>query len=98
MKKLKLQLEDLRIDSFQTTPTEKRKGTVVGKENSILVTCESNCPTCEGTCWETCPPTCDNPCVTFESDACGDAVTGYFSCLNTCTQTLPTHNDGINCI
>jgi len=98
MKKLKLQLEDLRIDSFQTTPVGKRKGTIVGKEASIVVTCESNCPTCEGTCYETCPPSCGSYCETCDREACGDAVTGWFSCLDTCTQTLPTHNDGINCI
>jgi len=94
MKKLKLQLEDLRIDSFETTPAEKWKGTVVGRAPTVDFCSVSNCPTCDGTCYRTCPP---SYCESCDPEACGDAPTAWVTCLWTCTQTIPTHNDGINC-
>jgi hypothetical protein len=64
MKKLSLTLDDLRVDSFQTSDDRQEKGTVFGEQQC---TCPTNCtcpgcPTCDetcpNTCWETCPNTC----------------------------------------
>jgi hypothetical protein len=68
MNKLKVQLEDLVVDGFSTTPTEKEKGTIVGYSHW---TCYNTCaglPTCAQTCPETCVETCDDfSCV----ESCG---------------------------
>lgn len=63
MNKLRLQLDDLRIDSFETTPAEKPRGTVVGEQ----CTCYTHCtcpggPTCDGTCYDSCGGTCEQSC------------------------------------
>ena len=110
MKKLRLQLEDLRIDSFQTTPVQRVKGTVRGEEDPC--TCPTRCATCTcpdcNTCWESCNgscyescngtcgggETCDESCINTCFVSCGDIG---FTCLDTCTQGVPTDNDGINC-
>lgn len=72
MKKLKLTLEDLRIESFATTGGDGKGGTVVGADPS-----DNPNNTCVGTCWEmSCaPPLCysDN-CPT--TDPCGTLQVG----------------------
>lgn len=74
MKKLTLQVEDLRIDSFCTTPAGESRGTVVGEQLSYGGTCDP-----DYTCGGDVPPT------------------SVFSCRDTCTEGVPTNNDGINC-
>lgn len=63
MKKLTLTLDDLRVDSFQTSGDRQEEGTVFGEQ----CTCETNCtcpgcPTCDLTCPNTCEQTCANTC------------------------------------
>jgi len=63
MKKLSLALDDLRVDSFQTSGGREEEGTVFGEQ----CTCETNCtcpgcPTCDFTCPYTCEQTCANTC------------------------------------
>ena len=67
MKKLKLQLDDLRIDSFDTTAVQKEKGTVVGEQYSYYTNC-----TCPGlfTCDQSCNGTCGASCQTCGDDTC----------------------------
>jgi hypothetical protein len=74
MKKLKL--DDLRVDSFDTSFTEAgMRGTVHGHYSvdgtcplSCAGTCDPTCPdscaaTCQGTCWNSCAGnTCDFTC------------------------------------
>ncbi|HEY0016543.1 MAG TPA: hypothetical protein VGC13_09505 [Longimicrobium sp.] len=74
--KLSLNLEDLTVDSFDTTSTQKAKGTVFGEQ----CTCYTNC-TCPGcpTCYASCNGTCDNTCANTCAYTCDDA-----SCVNTC--------------
>jgi hypothetical protein len=66
MKKLKLHLDDLRIDSFATTATEKKQGTVFGEQCTCWTQCAQNtcpgCPTCDGTCQASCDVTCEASC------------------------------------
>jgi hypothetical protein len=91
MNKLRLQLEDLRIDSFQTTPAEKPKGTVFGEQCTCYTQCTCpGCPTCDascnGTCNASCNGTCDASCGCGTYDACGtwDASCGGNTCDATC--------------
>lgn len=58
MKKLKLRLDDLRIDSFHADAEEQGKGTVFGEQCS----CDTVC-TCPGLSYEpTCPASCYGTC------------------------------------
>lgn len=62
MNKLKLRLDDLRIESFRTAPANEQKGTVRGKEGTCVDygTC---CYSCGPTCHGSCPPgTCNQSC------------------------------------
>lgn len=56
MQKLKLHLDDLSVESFDTIPMEKAKGTVIGEEaTQVADSCAgSACVTCSPTCWDTC--------------------------------------------
>jgi hypothetical protein len=63
MKKLRLHLEDLQIDSFQTTPGEKTKGTVFGEQCTCYTQCTCpGCPTCDASCNGTCDASCNGTC------------------------------------
>ena len=59
--KLTLNLEQLTVDSFQTTAAEKPKGTVFGEQCTCYTNCTCpGCPTCADTCPNTCAYTCDD--------------------------------------
>ena len=83
MNKLKLQLEDLMVDSFDTTTPAKAKGTVFGEQCTCYTQCTCpGCPTCyascngtcdascNGTCGDSCAGTCDFDCMTAEGPSC----------------------------
>jgi hypothetical protein len=81
MNKLKLRLDELRVDSFQTSPPAAERGTVVGKQEtwghctvSYDPSCGVSCTTdsCEG---PTCPYTCAESC----NGSCGPGT-----CFQTC--------------
>lgn len=75
MNKLKLSMEDLSVESFDTTAMRAEKGTVVGEQQCTcytVCTCPG-CPTCNGTC------PADNTCA----DTCWDTCDN-FTCLETC--------------
>ena len=88
MKKLRLSLDELRVDSFETTAEQEPRGTVMGEQQC---TCLTNC-TCPGcnTCNETCPQTCaytcdDSECImTCIGDTCGG---GGWTCWDSCGGT-----------
>jgi hypothetical protein len=98
MNKLKLQLDDLRVDSFDTTAVEGQKGTVLGEQCTCWTRCGQNtcpgCPTCDASCNSgcqtcvSCEGTCDScngTCVTCEAScygSCGD--TCWFTCAVSC--------------
>jgi hypothetical protein len=87
MRKLTLKLEDLSVDSFDTTTTQKAKGTVFGEQCTCYTNCTCpGCPTCyescNGTCGDTCPATCaytcdDASCAGSCGDTCYDTCGGY---------------------
>jgi hypothetical protein len=57
MPKLKLELGDLKVESFSTHNQEAPRGTVHGHFTNGAA---SGCYTCNGTCVWSCPQTCDN--------------------------------------
>ena len=67
MSKLKLTMENLTVESFDTTAVaRKEKGTVFGEQQCTcytVCTCPG-CPTCDGTCPNdpSCADTCWNTC------------------------------------
>jgi hypothetical protein len=77
MKKLKLSLEELRVESFATGAATRAEGTVHGhapqtrNQNTCQATCAATCLfSCEGTCQYTCKcvftepvQTCGEPCI-----------------------------------
>ena len=100
MNKLKLQLEDLVIDSFSTTPVRRAKGTVYGEQCTCPTACTCpGCPTCDASCGGTCGGTCDASCYGSCGDTC-DCGTAYdvscngYSCDPTCAGwgTFPGPN------
>ncbi|MBB4637879.1 hypothetical protein [Longimicrobium terrae] len=100
MKKLILQLDDLRIESFSTTATPHERGTVVGEEQCTCPTACScpGCPTCDASCNGTCGGTCDASCYgtcDFTCEGCGDDSAGHNTCDRTCQgfQTYGAHGD-----
>lgn len=51
MQKLKLRLDDLRVDAFQTTSVQKQKGTVFGEQCTCYTQCTCpGCYTCDASC------------------------------------------------
>jgi hypothetical protein len=91
MNKLKLNLDELSVESFDTTKSEKSKGTVFGEQCTCYTQCTCpGCPTCDGTCPATCPYTCDDA-------SCGASCGGSCDCSNDytcegCTQYDATCN------
>ena len=79
MNKLKLQLEDLSVESFDTTRPEKARGTVFGEQ----CTCYTRCtclggPTCNASCNGTCNDTCNASCYgTCYEATCNNCGSGY---------------------
>jgi hypothetical protein len=86
MKKLRLQLEDLQIDSFQTTSPEKPKGTVFGEQCTCYTQCTCpGCPTCDASCNGTCDASCNGSC-----DGCSGDPSCFGSCDETCEWSCGT--------
>ena len=94
MKKFRLELDDLVIDSFTTTPVRKKeKGTVFGEQCTCPTACTCpGCPTCDASCGGTCDASCNDTC----GDTCGcpvesDGCTGFTWC--TYQETYGTYVD-----
>jgi hypothetical protein len=96
--KLTLKLEDLAVDSFDTAPVQKPRGTVVGEQGPCTCPTACTCPGCP-TCYETCAgqASCGNTCggdtcvYTCYEDTCaawcGGTAHTYCDCGATCGQT-----------
>jgi hypothetical protein len=79
--KLILNLEDLSVDSFDTTAAEKPRGTVFGEQCTCYTVCTCpGCPTCDVSCNGTCPDTCANTC----QYTCDDYSCAWTCAGNTC--------------
>jgi hypothetical protein len=80
--KLKLNLEDLTVDSFDTTRPTPKAGTVFGEQCTCYTQCTCpGCPTCDascnGTCDASCNGTCDAACNATADYTCDDLSCDY---------------------
>jgi hypothetical protein len=87
--KLKLKLDDLQVDTFQTTAAQKQKGTVFGEQCTCYTQCTCpGCPTCyascngscDASCNGTCGATCDESCYGTCDYACQTAASCDYTC------------------
>ncbi|HEY0016546.1 MAG TPA: hypothetical protein VGC13_09520 [Longimicrobium sp.] len=101
--KLTLNLEDLSVDSFDTTATQKPRGTVIGEQCTCYTQCTCpGCPTCDQTCnscdftcaGATCPRTCGYTC---DDETCLGCGTTYDS-FRPCTTAMYTYCEGQMCL
>ena len=101
MEKLKLNLEDLKVESFELNSEEKKQGTVNGQglctedfSGCRDVTAYASCVTCGTTCGVnvTCQDTCANTCENTCAYTCLDPT-----CHMSCPTCPPSTNDEINC-
>lgn len=82
MNKLRLHLEDLAVESFDTSRPAREKGTVFGEQCSCGGTCAGQA-TCDYTCDDaTCPNTCDDATCAY---TCDD-----LTCAGSCTKCYDT--------
>ncbi len=83
MNKLRLNLDDLAVESFATTPDRPAEGgTVFGQQCTCYTQCTCpGCPTCDASCNGTCGGTCDASC----NGTCGGTCDA--SCFGTCDWT-----------
>lgn len=85
MRKHKLTLDELQVETFEPEGTLRRPGTVIGAQApgatlNTCVSCEAaeSCKgnTCENTCEGTCPnDTCPDTCLLSCRDTCPELVT-----------------------
>ena len=97
MKKLKLDLNELKVDSFEISSSlNTHKGTIKGNGPSLAVTepcdrtdisCQNTCDgdTCNGTCYNTCNVTCPDTCGFNSCQPTGCEP----SCQVYCGPTIP---------
>jgi hypothetical protein len=89
--KLKLNLEDLTVDSFDTSRPAQKEGTVFGEQCTCYTQCTCpGCPTCANyyTCDRTCGGTCgENTCAASCNGTC-DQATCEYSCAGGCDYSL----------
>ena len=98
--KLLLRLDDLLVDSFDTTAPQKPKGTVFGEQCTCYTNCTCpGCPTCVNTCGATCAYSCDDySCAASCNGTCG-AATCEYSCNYTdcgCLESCQASACGMN--
>jgi hypothetical protein len=89
--KLTLNLDDLSVDSFDTTATQKPKGTVFGEQCTCYTNCTCpGCPTCDHTCAYTCDDATCPACPTCAASCNGtcNAATCEYSCGGDCNFSL----------
>lgn len=89
MNKLSLSLDALRVESFDTTPAErKEKGTVFGEQQPCTCPTVCSCPGCPS-CDYTCAQTCLNTCAAVHTcDTCMQTCANWET---TCTGTQPCY-------
>ena len=95
MNKLSLNLDELRVESFDTTPADRdEKGTVFGEQQPCTCPTACTCPgcyTCGNTCYE--PGngnTCEHTCAAeYTCDTCMATCANYPR--GTCTADQPCY-------
>jgi hypothetical protein len=97
MNKLKLDLEELSVESFDTTPAPRREGgTVFGQQCTCYTQCTCpGCPTCDASCNGTCGGTCAGSCDASCNGTCGGTCAA--SCDGTCGGSERWETCGATC-
>jgi hypothetical protein len=104
MRKLKLQLEDLLVDTFQTTGAPREKGTVFGEQCTCYTQCTCpGCPTCYASCNGSCDASCNGTCGATCDASCNGTCDyscdcSQFSCDYTCAGYATAQDDRHFCI
>ena len=82
MRKLRLDLEHLSVESFDTVHRAREKGTVFGEQCTCYTQCTCpGCPSCDATCPATCVNTCDDASC---AESCWGTCVPDYSCWATC--------------
>jgi hypothetical protein len=103
MSKLKLDLEDLVVESFSTTAERGREGgTVFGQQCTCYTQCTCpGCPTCNascnGTCAASCNGTCDASCNGTCGATCADCSVAWTACGRTCDYSCEYNPNSCLC-
>ena len=103
--KLKLNLDELTVDSFDTMRPAPKAGTVFGEQCTCYTNCTCpGCPTCYASCDGTCAGTCAQTC---DDATCAGCASGYYTCgddtcngcdtYQPCTTAQYTHCGNIIC-
>ncbi|MGD8778122.1 MAG: pinensin family lanthipeptide [Ignavibacteria bacterium] len=103
MKKLKLNLEDLKVESFSTEDIDKRQGTVVGNLTGTNAACEScaGFETCDACTGFSCPNTCyEDTCEGYSCyyTNCGTPSECVATCGETCYDNTCKKTCGFDCL
>jgi hypothetical protein len=73
MSKLRLQPDDLAVETFHVTEAARERGTVFGEQCTCPTDCTCpGCPTCDGTC----PYSCDDYSCNGENTCAGHTCEG----------------------
>ena len=85
MAKLRLDLDELSVESFDTAARAEEKGTVFGEQCTCYTNCTCpGCPSCDETCADTCGASCLETCVTCDPTcrdySCWDTCAGQYTC------------------
>src|SRR3712207_5208118 len=93
--KLKLNLDQLAVDSFDTVPREQAvRGTVRGEQCTCYTACTCpGCPTCDASCNGSCAASCNGTCDASCNGTCGDSCgcPTYGDSCNSCYYGCPTY-------
>lgn len=91
MKKLKLDIEELSVESFRTGVAQEREGTVLGQATTVPCLPPTRL---DDTCWASCVPGCGTYFCATEDHSCGE-----FSCVWTCADSCgPASEPCYSCI
>jgi hypothetical protein len=97
MQKLKLRLDDLKVDTFQTTAAQREKGTVFGEQCTCPTACTCpGCPTCDASCNGSCNASCNGTCDYTCEASCND--TCYDTCAASCGSCRFSCDDMYTCV
>jgi hypothetical protein len=97
-RKLRLDLDALAVETFDTLQPHADRGTVEGHNvPEFTASCDPTCPascagSCVGSCVNTCANTCANTCLNSCYASCA------ISCLGTCQVTCPNYTHLHYCI
>ena len=92
MHKLKLDLDQLAVDTFDTEAPPARQGTVYGEQCTCYTACTCpGCPTCDVSCNGTCGGTCDASCNGTCGGSC-DGTCDYCTVYNVTCRNIGTCN------